>query len=225
VTVQAAATRVVIADDHVLLRGGLRQAIEGDRRFVVVGEADNGEDALAQIDAQSPDIAVLDIRMPKLDGFAVARELRTRRPDVAVVFLTLHEDEALLDAALDLGARGYLLKASAVGEVIEGLLAVAEGKHYVAQALTGRLIERRMEAAARPSPLAALTPAERRVLARIADYRSNKQIAAELFVHHRTIETHRANISQKLELRGHNALLRFALAHKDELARDSTTSP
>lgn len=221
----AAATRVVIADDHALLRGGLRQAIERDRRFVVVGEADDGEDAIVQIEAQSPDIAVLDIRMPKLDGFAVARAVRARRPEVAVVFLTLHDDEALLDAALDLGARGYLLKASAVGEIVEGLHAVAEGKHYVARALTGRLIERRVESAtARPSPLAGLTPAERRVLARIADYQSNKQIAAELFVHHRTIETHRANISEKLDLRGHNALLRFALAHKDELARDSTAS-
>jgi DNA-binding NarL/FixJ family response regulator len=214
--VLASTTRVVIADDHALLRGGLRQAIEGDHRFVVVGEADNGEDALAQIEAQIPEIAVLDIRMPKLDGFAVAREVRARRPEVAVVFLTLHEDEELLDAALDLGARGYLLKASAVTEIVEGLRAVADGKHYVAQALTGRLIERRMEAPA-PSPLARLTAAERRVLGFIADYRSNKQMAAELFVHHRTIETHRANICEKLELRGHNALLRFALQHKDEL--------
>jgi len=224
--VPAAATRVVIADDHALLRDGLRRAIESDRRFVVVGEAEDGADALAQIEAQSPDIAVLDIRMPKLDGFAVARQVRARRPEVAVVFLTLHDDEALLDAALDLGARGYLLKASAVGEIVEGLRAVAEGKHYVAQVLTGRLIERRLESATpRPSPLAGLTPAERRVLARIAEYRSNKQIAAELFVHHRTVETHRANISEKLELRGHNALLRFALTHKDELARDSTAPP
>ena len=212
-----AATRVVIADDHALLRGGLRQAIEDDRRFVVVGEADNGEDALAQIEAQSPDVAVLDIRMPKVDGFAVARELRVRRPEVAVVFLTLHDDEALLDAALDLGARGYLLKASAVTEIVEGLRAVADGKHYVAQALTGRLIERRRMGGSASSPLARLTAAERRVLALIAEYRSNKQMAAELFVHHRTIETHRANICEKLELRGHNALLRFALKHKDEL--------
>jgi DNA-binding NarL/FixJ family response regulator len=222
-TVPAAAIRVVIADDHALVRGGLRQAIEGDRRFVVVGEADNGEDALAQIDAQRPDIAVLDIRMPKLDGFAVARDVRTRQPEVAVVFLTLHDDEALLDAALDLGARGYLLKTSAIAEVVDGLRAVADGKHYVAQALTGRLIERRIEAPA-PSPLARLTAAERRVLGLIAGYRSNKQMAAELFVHHRTIETHRANICEKLDLRGHNALLRFALTHKDELQRDPSSA-
>ena len=217
VNAHAAATRVVIADDHALFRGGLRQAIEDDRGFVVVGEADNGEDALAQIEAQSPDVAVLDIRMPKVDGFAVARELRVRRPEVAVVFLTLHDDEALLDAALDLGARGYLLKASAVTEIVEGLRAVADGKHYVAQALTGRLIERRRMGGSASSPLARLTAAERRVLALVAEYRSNKQMAAELFVHHRTIETHRANICEKLELRGHNALLRFALKHKDEL--------
>jgi len=215
--VQATAIRVVIADDHELVRGGLRQAIEGDRQFVVVGEADNGDDALVQIDAQRPDIAVLDIRMPRLDGFAVAREVRTRCPGVAVVFLTLHDDEALLDAALDLGAKGYLLKAGAAAEVVVGLRAVAEGRHYVAQALTGRLIGRRLDTPA-PSPLASLTPAERRVLGLIADYRSNKQMAAALFVHHRTIETHRANICEKLDLRGHNALLRFALAHKDELS-------
>src|SRR5262249_3467889 len=118
-------SNIVIADDHALVRDGLRQAIERDARFVVVAEASDGQEALEQIQTHRPDVAVLDIRMPKLDGLAVARELRSRRIDVALVFLTLHDDEDLLDSALELGARGYLLKASAVPEIVDGLRAVA----------------------------------------------------------------------------------------------------
>jgi DNA-binding NarL/FixJ family response regulator len=157
--------------------------------------------------------------MPKLDGFGVARELRRLSIATPLVFLTLHDAEDLLDTALDLGARGYLLKSGAMTEIVEGLRAVAAGRHFVSAALTGQLLGRRQAApAAGTIPgLDTLTPAERRVLRLIGQYKSNKAIAAELFVHHRTIESHRANISQKLDLHGHNALLRFALDHNRDL--------
>ena len=212
----ATETRIVIADDHPIVRSGLRQAIERDRQFTVVGEAADGTDALAQISALRPAIAILDIRMPGLDGFGVARELRKQNLPVHLVFLTLHDAEDMLDAALELGARGYLLKASALSEIIEGLRAVAAGRHFVSPSLTGHLLDRQQVTAAAPA-IESLTPSERRVLSLVADYKSNKEIGEVLFVHHRTVETHRANICQKLDLRGHNALLKFALAHKAEL--------
>jgi DNA-binding NarL/FixJ family response regulator len=210
--------RIVIADDHPIVRTGLRHAIERDPQFDVVAEANDGVEALAQITALRPAIGILDIRMPKLDGFGVAREVRKQDLPVKLVFLTLHDSEDLLDSALELGARGYLLKASAVTEIVDGLRTVAAGKRYVSPALTGHLLERHLsEPPAVARGIEALTTAERRVLRMVADYKSNKEIAAELFVHHRTVETHRANICEKLDLRGHNALLRFALAHKPDL--------
>lgn len=207
-------TRVVVADDHPIVRAGICQVISRDPQFTVVGEAEDGVQALAQIASLQPAIAVLDIRMPKLDGFGVAKEVRRLQLPVHLVFLTLHDAEDLLDAALELGARGYLLKASAVTEVLDGLRAVARGAHYVSPALSGLLLAR---PSVPSSMLDLLTPAERRVLREVADYKANKDIAAELFVQHRTIETHRANICRKLELRGPNALLRFALEHKADL--------
>jgi DNA-binding NarL/FixJ family response regulator len=214
----ATSTRILIADDHPVVRSGLRLAIERDHQFTIVGEASDGADALAQITKLQPAIAVLDIRMPKLDGFAVAREVRQQKLPVDLVFLTLHDAEDVLDSALELGARGYLLKESALSEIIDGLRTVAAGKHFVSPALTGHLLERQaVPFGSSRNAIAALTPAERRVLRLVADYKSNKEIAAALYVHHRTIETHRANICEKLELHGHNALLRFALAHMAEL--------
>lgn len=212
--------RIVIADDHPIVRRGLRQVIESDPRLKVVAEADDGEMALAQIRELKPDVAVLDVDMPKLDGFAVAREALKSKLLVAIVFLTLHSEEDLFNEGMDLGAQGYILKESAPTEIVNGIRAVAGGQHYVTSSLTAYLLHRRQRAQTllqnQPS-LNDLTPTERRVLRLIADYKSNKEIAAELFVHHRTVESHRTNISQKLGLRGHNALLKFALRHKGDL--------
>jgi len=214
----AAETGIVIADDHPIVRNGLREAIERDERFRIVAEAGDGVEALARITAVRPAIAVLDIRMPRLDGFGVAIELRRQNLPIRLVFLTLYDAEDLLDEALELGARGYLLKESALSEIVDGLHAVAAGKYYVSPALTGRLLERLPAPGwSPPTTIVTLTAAERRVLRMVADYKSNKEIAAALFVHHRTVETHRANICEKLGLHGHNALLRFALAHKTDL--------
>jgi DNA-binding NarL/FixJ family response regulator len=212
--------RIVIADDHPVVRKGLRQVIEGDPELKVVAEADNGEAALAQIQELKPAIAVLDIDMPKLDGFAVAREIQKKRLPVQVVFLTIHGQEDLFHAAMDLGVKGYILKESAVTEIASGLRAVAAGRHYVTASLTAYLLARRSRAQAfaqsRPG-LNDLTTTERRILRMIADSKSSKEIAAELFIHYRTVENHRTNICQKLGLHGHNALLKFALHHESEL--------
>ena len=212
--------RIVIADDHPVLRKGLRQVIEADPSLQVVAEADDGETALAQLEELQPQIAVLDIDMPKLDGFAVMKEIQRRRLGIDVVLLTLHSDEVLFNEAMDLGAKGYILKESAVSDIVSGIQAVAAGRHYVTSSLTAHLIRHRSreQAFARRRPsIAALTVTERRILRMIARGQSSKEIAAELFIHYRTVENHRTSIGQKLGLHGHNAVLKFALEHKLEI--------
>ena len=212
--------RVLIADDHPVLRAGLRQVIEGDRSLRVVAEAADGPSALAQIEALRPDVAVLDIDMPGCDGFSVLREMQKRRLPSSVIFLTLHAVESLFNEAIDLGARGYILKDSAVAGIVDGVRAVANGQHYVTPELTTFLIRHRTRAEAlssRQPGLALLTPTERRILRLIATGQSSKEISGVLFIHYRTVENHRVNIAQKLGLSGHNAVLKFALEHKTEV--------
>ena len=139
----AADIRILIADDHPVLRKGLRQVIEADPHLRVIAEADDGEAALEQIVAQQPDVVVLDIDMPRLDGFGVARELARRRIASAIVFLTLHASEELFTEAMDLGARGYILKESALTTIVEGVKAVAAGQYYVTPSLTSLLLGHR----------------------------------------------------------------------------------
>lgn len=212
--------RLVIADDHPIVRKGLRMAIESDASLKVLAEADDGEAALALIMDLQPQVAVLDVNMPKMGGFALLRELQQRRLPIAVIFLTMHSDEETFNEALDLGAQGYVLKESAVTDIVSGIKSVAAGKHYISPLISSYLIKRgqRANAFAQKKPsLNDLTPTERRVLHLIAADRSSKEIAEELFISHRTVENHRTNICQKLEIHGHNALLKFALAHKSEL--------
>jgi DNA-binding NarL/FixJ family response regulator len=212
--------RIVIADDHPVVRRGLVQVIESDPLLKVVAEAGDGTAALAQIRALAPSIAVLDADMPKLDGLGVLREIQKRRLSVEVVFLTIHDEEDLFDTAIELGAKGYILKDSAPTEIVAGIRAVASGKHYWSAALAAYLVQRRSRAQAftqkHPS-LKDLTPSERRILGMIANGKSSKEIAAQLFIHHRTVENHRTNICEKLNLHGPNTLIRFALQHKSEL--------
>jgi DNA-binding NarL/FixJ family response regulator len=212
--------RLVIADDHPVVRRGLRETIEGDPNLKVVAEAGDGQAALAQIQELKPAIAVVDMDMPLLDGLGVAREIRKKRLPVEIVFLTIHGEEDLFHAAMDLGSKGYLLKDSALTEIVKALRAVAEGNYYVTPSLTAYLVHRRSRAqtfASEKPRLADLTPTERRVLGMVAEGKSSKSIAEELFIHYRTVENHRTNICQKLGLQGHNALFKFALQHKAEL--------
>lgn len=212
--------RIVLADDHPIVRRGLRLTIESDARLQVVAEANDGEEALAQIQAQRPDVAVLDIDMPRLDGFGVARALQQARLAVAVVFLTLHSEEDMFQAAMELGAKGYILKESAVDEIVQGIKSVAKGQHFVTPSLTGYLLNRRQrvqQLTAEVPGLSSLTHTEQRVLQLVAANQSSKEIAATLFIHYRTVDNHRTNICQKLGLSGSNALLKFALQNKDKL--------
>jgi DNA-binding NarL/FixJ family response regulator len=212
--------RLVIADDHPLLRQGLRQVIESDSRLKVLAEAGDGEAALERIEALRPDVAVLDIEMPRLTGFDLLRAIREKKLAVEVVFLTMYKDEDMFNEALDLGAKGYVLKDSATTDIAGCIHTVAAGRHYISPAISSFLVNRNTRSAElvkqKPS-LNDLTPTERRVLRLIAERKTSKEIAAELFISHRTVENHRANICQKLELKGSHSLIKFAFDHKSQL--------
>ena len=212
--------RILIADDHPVFRQGLRQIIETDPQLKVSAEAADGEQALARLQDTPVDVAMLDLTMPLKDGFAVARAARELRLAVPLVFLTMHKDEHYLHAALDLGVKGYVLKDSAITEIVSCLKAVVAGQDYISPALSSYLIRRSNRAAAlaaaKPA-LEQLTPAERRVLKLIAEGQTSRTIAAELGIGIRTVEHHRNNITTKLELHGSHALIKFALQHQAEL--------
>jgi DNA-binding NarL/FixJ family response regulator len=212
--------RLLIADDHPLLRTGLRQVIETDPRLQVVAEASDGAIALERLLELRPEVAVLDIEMPQLTGFALLREMRARRLTTAVVFLTMYRDEEMFNEALDLGALGYVLKDSATTDIVGAILAAAAGQPYISPAISALLIRRatRTTTLLQQYPsLNDLTPTERRVLRLIGENKTSKEIAGELFISYRTVENHRANICQKLNLKGSHSLLKFAFDHKSEL--------
>jgi two-component system, NarL family, response regulator DegU len=211
--------RIVIADDHPVFLQGLRQIIELEPGLEVVGEANDGKSALEAIRVFKPGIVILDIEMPQLDGLAVTRRLHEQKAPIEVILLTVHREESLLSYALELGVRGYVLKDSAVVDIVSCINAVARGEYYTSPALTTYLVNRTRigDRSSRPGVLD-LTPTERHVLRLIADYKTSKEIAEQLGISRRTVETHRTNICQKLEIHGSHALMKFALEHKSRLS-------
>jgi DNA-binding NarL/FixJ family response regulator len=191
----------------------------------VIGEAGDGKAALEMISKLNPDVAILDISMPGMDGFAVAREIAKSHLNVSLVFLTAHQEEALFDEAMDLGVKGYVLKESSLAEIATCVQAVFDGKHYTSPALTSYMVSRGRRAAKpqsdqpKPSPgLKDLTATERKIIKLIAEYKTSREIADELFISLYTVETHRRNICEKLGLHGSHALMKFALTNAEELS-------
>jgi DNA-binding NarL/FixJ family response regulator len=212
--------KILIVDDHPLFRGGLRQVILDDRRFELAGEEADGEAALKFIQEKKPDVAVLDLKLPGLTGLEIAHKLKTIQSPTQLIILTMHNEEELINRALDNGVMGFVLKENAVSEILNAISAVAEGGHYFSPTVSGHLVRRRnrAESLAREKPgLDDLTKAELRVLKLIAMKKTSKEIATELFISPRTVEAHRANICTKLDLHGSHSLLYFALSHKNAL--------
>jgi DNA-binding NarL/FixJ family response regulator len=210
---------IVIADDHPMIRDSLRHAIESNTDWEVAGEAQDGEAALELINKLQPAIAILDISMPVRNGFEVVSALRQKKVQTQVIFLTMHRNEDFFQRALDLDVRGYVLKDSAVIDVVSAIKAVSRGEHYTSPALTSYLIRKRSGGSSAASSeqglgLHSLSPTERRVLELIAEYKTSRDISEELNTSPRTVETHRTNICQKLGLHGRHALMKFALENK-----------
>jgi DNA-binding NarL/FixJ family response regulator len=212
--------RIVIADDHPVFRRGLRMIIEADASLKVVAEAEDGSAALARIQEQEPDVAVLDVDMPNGGGFEVVRDMQKLNLHTQVIFLTMYKDEGLFNKAMDLGVKGYVLKDSAIGDIVASVKMVAAKQNYISQPLATYLVNRsrRLTDFVQHTPsINDLTPTERRILQLIADHKTSREIAAELFISVRTVERHRLNICDKLNLHGSNALIRFALENKQQL--------
>jgi DNA-binding NarL/FixJ family response regulator len=213
-------TKVLVVDDHPLFRQGLRQLIEADSRFELAGEAGNGNEALAFIQQRKPDVALLDVNLPGLSGLEVAARVQSLRLPTHIVMLTMFKEEETFNRALDLGVLGFVLKENAVQDILAALVAVAKGEHYLSPTISSYLVRRRgrAEALAERKPgLDDLTKAERRILKLIAEKKTSREIGAELFISPRTVEAHRANISQKLGLRGSNSLLQFAIENRSAI--------
>ncbi len=211
---------ILIADDHPMFREGVRQALLNDPELSVVAAASDGEQALSMIQEYSPSIAVLDMNMPKMTGLSVLKELKRTTSKTEVVFLTMFDDEDILNEAMDLGVKGYILKESASIDIVNAVHSVYEGKYYISPVLTDKLLKRKekKETFASTHPqLALLSDQERRILKMISDSKSSKEIAEELFLSQKTIDNYRFKISEKLNLSGSYSLLKFALENKSHL--------
>ena len=207
------AVTILIVDDHPLMRQGIRMALDAEVDLDVIGEAADGEEALKSIALLNPQVVVLDLDLPGRDGLAVVRELNRLHSAVDVIILTLHTGADLLFEALDLGVRGYIFKSSAVSDVADAVRRVAGGGSYLSHAVQQSLQKGR-PAKELPSALEGLTPIELKLVRKIAEGYTTREIAAALDLSGRTIENYRTAICAKLNLAGPNALLRFALSRR-----------
>lgn len=207
--------RILIADDHAILRSGLRLLIEAHPELVVVGEAGTGEETLRQARALRPDLILLDINMPELDGLAVIPDLRRELPESRILILTMHEDVAYLRQALEGGASGYVLKKAVDQELLMAIRAVRRGETYVHSAMTQKLMESYTAPPARDEsdPWTALSEREYDVMRRVALGYTNGEIADELHLSVKTVESYRARGLEKLALETRAQVVQSALKH------------
>jgi len=211
---------VFTADDHPIFRRGLCEILSEDDGLRLVGQASAGDEALRKVAELQPDVAILDVDMPGKSGLEVARALRGKELRTRIILLTMHEEEALFNEAIDIGIRGYVLKENAVDDVVDAIQAVAAGRTFISPSVSEFLIHRNRgkQKLRHDKPgLEQLTPAEKRILKQIAEDRTSKEIADVLGISVRTVETHRQNISTKLGLSGSHSLLKFAFHNKSHL--------
>ncbi len=210
---------VIIADDHPVLRAGLREIIESDQNFRLEGTASDGEEALREVRARKPDVLLLDIEMPKLNGLEVARRLHEEEATVAILVLTMHQEDSIFNRAMDYGVSGYLLKDSAEDEIRAAMRAVMDGRCFVSRALTAQALDFARRDRSTEEEFRDLSKMEYTVLLKIAESKTSGQIAGELNLSPRTVEKHRLHIGQKLGLRGSYSLLRYALENRERILR------
>jgi len=202
--------RVLLADDHGIVRSGLRVLIECQDGMRVVAEADDGVAAVDATLREDPDVAVLDVSMPRMTGIQAAREIKAQRPSTAVVLLSMHDDERYFFDALRAGASGYVLKRAADRELIEAIRAVATGRPHLPATAQGDLVREWLERG-EEAPRDQLTPRELDVVKLIAEAYTNRQIGEILKVSEKTVESHRANLLAKLGMRDRVELVRYAI--------------
>jgi two-component system response regulator NreC len=206
--------RVLIADDHAIVRTGLRTLLKAEPSMQLVGEATGGYEAIELVEKTRPDVVVLDLSMPDLDGIAVTKRIKPLLPHLQVLILTIHADEGLLREAIKAGASGYVLKRAAEAELISAIHIILRGDLYVDPSMVRALLGDTVKSAeTRPDSTERLTPRETEVLKCIAEGYTNRQIGEELKISVRTVEGHRANLSAKLGLKSRVELVRYAREH------------
>jgi two-component system response regulator NreC len=206
--------RILLADDHTVMRRGLRMLLESHAGFQVVAEASDGRQAVAQAESLRPDVAVLDVAMPNLGGIEAAQRIVAALPHTAVVILSMHSDEGYVLRALKAGAKGYLLKDSAEGDLLDAIKAVHQGKAFFSPEISKMLVEdyvRELRARGAEDSYELLTGREREMLQLLAEGKSNKEIAGALNLSPYTVETHRRNLQDKLNLHSFAELVLYAV--------------
>lgn len=212
--------KLLIVDDHPVFLRGLREIIEENPKFQVVGEASDGQTALRLAMELNPDIVVMDIDMPRLNGLETVRAFQENALSVCVIFLTMYKEEDMFNAAMDLGVQAYIVKDNATEEILAALEKVAKNEPFVSQSMTAigqRRSDRIKELLLGKPQIDDLTNAERHILKLIAADRTSKEIADTLKISAKTVENHRQNICNKLNLHGSHSLLKFAFDHKSHL--------
>lgn len=207
---------LILADDHAIVRDGLRSLLETNDNLKVIGDADNGRDALQLVSQNCPDIAILDIAMPEMNGIEATRQITDTCPDTKVIILSMHATSRHIYRALQAGARGYLLKASAGFEVIDAIHAVYEGQRYLSQKISDIIIEdyiTQRETEEVESPLTRLSSREREILQLVVEGKSSSEIANLLSLSPSTIDTYRSRLMQKLDINDIPTLVKFAIRH------------
>ncbi|MGD8782325.1 MAG: response regulator transcription factor [Ignavibacteria bacterium] len=209
---------IVIADDHPFFRSGVRTELEDIDNFEIVGETGDGKEAFSLIQKLNPDVAILDFQMPGMTGLEITSELNSINSSTQVVLLTMYRDKRIFFTALDAGAKGYVLKEDAIADIVKAVNNVAAGDYFISENLTPLLVEKAQNNFAgdsNASLIKHLTPAERNILSLIADLKTNDEIADMLCISRRTVENHKSNMADKLQLRGARDLIKFALENKE----------
>jgi DNA-binding NarL/FixJ family response regulator len=212
--------KLLIVDDHPVFRRGLREIIAEDSRFQIVGETSDGATALRLVKECKPDIAVVDIDMPLMNGLETVREFQENEFSVKVIFLTMYKEEDMFNAAMDLGVKAYIVKDDAADEILAALEKVAINEPFISRSMSdvGQRRKNRVKELLLSKPqIEDLTAAERRILKLIAEDHTSKEIADKLQISTKTIENHRQNICHKLQLHGSHSLLKFAFEHRPHL--------
>jgi DNA-binding NarL/FixJ family response regulator len=202
--------RVLIADDHGIVRSGLRMLLDRHSDLAVVGEAADGVEALELSQSKRPDVAVLDVSMPRMTGLQAAREIRAHVPDTRVLLLSMHDDERYFLEGLDAGAAGYVLKRAADTDLIDAVRTVAGGRTFLSGEAQRALMDEWL-VTGETDPDDPLTPREQEVVKLIAEAYTNRQIAETLSLSEKTVESHRANLLAKLGMRDRVELVRYAI--------------
>jgi DNA-binding NarL/FixJ family response regulator len=203
---------ILLADDHKLVRQGIHSLLSAQPGFEVIGETNNGQEALKMIEALSPDIAILDVMMPNLNGIEVAKLVRQHGSKTKIIFLSMHTNAIYAVRALQSGAFAYVLKDSDFAEILQAIENVMEGRRYLSTAIADEVFEMLLNAdIEKDDTLNLLSPREREILQLIAEGNTNAAVAEKLTLSVRTVESHRSNITKKLRLTSHSDLVKYAI--------------